>query len=151
MDHQRELVFRVPTYSFYQFFNFHLKEKEKLWIQLRSPILLSLRPHFVFYPVQSLRQQKIDSFILILETPWISVSAVNLEFKDFNLSFSFIDVWSSCPLSKSINSSCTFYCSMEGETLFPEVMPALCTWCQVTIGNNLISFFTAEKFPHLGM
>lgn len=82
--------FRVPTYSSYQFFNFHMREKEKLWIQLIVLILLSLRPHFVFYPAQSLQQQKIrDSFILILETPWISISAMSLEFKDFNLSFSF--------------------------------------------------------------
>lgn len=48
----------------YQFCSFHTREGKAL-NSTDSRILLSPRPHFVFYPAQSLQQQKIrDSFYL---------------------------------------------------------------------------------------
>lgn len=132
MSYQWELVYTANKLSPYQFSNFYMRQEKKN----TNFIFLSQKIHFLsfflffFQPAESLKQPKIrNSFILIPKSPWILVSVLGLECKDFSLSFSFfrllIDVSNSCPFSKPINSSFKSYGSLLGATQFQKItMPA---------------------------
>lgn len=112
----------------HQFFNFYMRQEKKKTLNSSScppKNTFSFFLPFFSQPAQSLKQPKIrNSFILILKSPWISVSVMGLECKDFSLSFSFfrllIDVSNSCPFPKPINSSFKSYCSLLGATQFQK-------------------------------